>query len=44
VAWQWTQSGIKILHLGGAAAPIALEQKILMGSPDLALVPVGRWS
>jgi L-ascorbate metabolism protein UlaG (beta-lactamase superfamily) len=41
VAWQWTQSGIKILHLGGAAAPIALEQKILMGSPDLALVPVG---
>lgn len=41
VAWQWTQSGIKILHLGGAAGPIALEQKILMGSPDLALVPVG---
>lgn len=41
VAWQWTQSGVKILHLGGAAGPIALEQKILMGSPDLALVPVG---
>lgn len=41
VAWQWTQAGIKILHLGGAAAPIALEQKILMGSPDLAFIPVG---
>lgn len=41
VAWRWTQGGIKILHLGGAAAPIELEQKILMGSPDLALIPVG---
>jgi L-ascorbate metabolism protein UlaG (beta-lactamase superfamily) len=41
VAWRWNQGGIKILHLGGAAAPIALEQKILMGTPDLALIPVG---
>jgi L-ascorbate metabolism protein UlaG (beta-lactamase superfamily) len=41
VAWQWQQGGINILHLGGAAAPITLEQKILMGRPDLALVPVG---
>lgn len=41
IAWQWTQGGIKIVHLGGAAAPIALEQKILMGRPDLAFIPVG---
>ncbi|MGQ4647463.1 MBL fold metallo-hydrolase [Lyngbya aestuarii] len=41
VAWQWNQSGVKILHLGGAAAPIELEQKILMGSPDILLIPVG---
>jgi L-ascorbate metabolism protein UlaG (beta-lactamase superfamily) len=41
VAWQWNQGGLKILHLGGAAAPIALEQKILMGRPDLAFIPVG---
>jgi len=41
VAWRWTQGGINILHLGGAAAPIELEQKILMGQPDLLLVPVG---
>lgn len=41
IAWQWNQGGINILHLGGAAAPIALEQKILMGRPDLALIPVG---
>jgi L-ascorbate metabolism protein UlaG (beta-lactamase superfamily) len=41
VAWRWTQGGVRILHLGGAAAPIEIEQKILMGSPDLVLIPVG---
>ena len=41
IAWKWTQGGVNILHLGGAAAPITLEQKILMGRPDLALIPVG---
>ncbi|MFB2770137.1 MBL fold metallo-hydrolase [Pelatocladus sp. BLCC-F211] len=40
-AWQWQQAGINILHLGGAAAPISIEQKILIGRPDVALVPVG---
>ena len=32
---------MRVLHLGGAAAPIEIEQKILMGSPDVALIPVG---
>ncbi|MGK7929993.1 MAG: MBL fold metallo-hydrolase [Microcystaceae cyanobacterium] len=41
VAWRWTQGGLKILHLGGAAAPIEVEQKILMGTPDIAFIPVG---
>lgn len=41
VAWLWTQAGVKILHLGGTASPITLEQKILMGRPDILLVPVG---
>lgn len=41
VAWKWSQSGINIVHLGGAAAPIEIEQKILLGRPDLAFVPVG---
>lgn len=41
VAWRWTQGGVTLLHLGGAAAPITLEQKILMGSPDVVFVPVG---
>jgi L-ascorbate metabolism protein UlaG (beta-lactamase superfamily) len=44
VAWLWTQGGIKILHLGGAAAPITIEQKILMGRPDVLFVPVGGGS
>ncbi|MDS3860732.1 MBL fold metallo-hydrolase [Thermosynechococcaceae cyanobacterium BACA0444] len=41
VAWAWTQGGIKILQLGGIAAPITLEQRILMGKPDLLIIPVG---
>ncbi|MGK7917611.1 MAG: MBL fold metallo-hydrolase [Prochloraceae cyanobacterium] len=41
VAWLWTQGGVQILHLGGAAAPIEIEQKILMGAPDVVLIPVG---
>ncbi|MFM7449263.1 MAG: MBL fold metallo-hydrolase [Leptolyngbyaceae cyanobacterium] len=42
VVWQWKQGGLNILHLGGAAAPITLEQKILMGQPDVLLIPVGN--
>lgn len=41
VAWLWTQGGIRVLHLGAAAAPITIEQKILIGRPDVLLVPVG---
>jgi L-ascorbate metabolism protein UlaG (beta-lactamase superfamily) len=41
IAWRWTQGGVTIMHLGGAAAPINVEQKILMGSPDVVMLPVG---
>ena len=41
IVWRWNQGGVTILHLGGAAAPITLEQKILMGTPDVLLIPVG---
>jgi len=41
VAWSWKQAGINILHLGGIAAPISIEQKILMGRPDILFIPVG---
>ncbi|MBT9310734.1 MBL fold metallo-hydrolase [Leptothoe kymatousa] len=40
-AWLWAQAGINVVHLGGAAAPIELEDKILIGRPDVLLVPVG---
>lgn len=40
-AWLWKQAGINVAHLGGAAAPIDLEDKILIGRPDVLLVPVG---
>jgi L-ascorbate metabolism protein UlaG (beta-lactamase superfamily) len=41
VVWRWTQGGLNILHMGGAAAPIMLEEQILMGRPDVMLIPVG---
>lgn len=40
-AWRWTQSNINILHLGGIASEITVRQKILMGSPDVLIIPVG---
>ncbi|MBD2083001.1 MBL fold metallo-hydrolase [Leptolyngbya sp. FACHB-17] len=41
IAWRWSQSGLNLVHLGGTAAPITLEQKILIGSPDVLFIPVG---
>ncbi|VXD10901.1 MBL fold metallo-hydrolase [Planktothrix paucivesiculata] len=41
VAWLWKQAGIKILHLGGLAGPLGMEERILIGRPDLMLIPVG---
>ncbi len=41
VAWRWRQGGLNILHLGGIASPIGIEEKILMGSPDIVFIPVG---
>ncbi|WRH68479.1 MAG: MBL fold metallo-hydrolase [Planktothrix sp. GU0601_MAG3] len=41
VAWLWKQAGIKILHLGGLSGPLGMEERILIGRPDLMLIPVG---
>ena len=41
VAWRWTQGGVNIVHLGGAAAPITTEEKIFLNNPDVLLIPVG---
>ena len=40
-AWTWKQAGVNITHLGAPAAPISFEQRVLMGRPDIALIPVG---
>lgn len=41
VAWKWNQAGHNIVFLGGIASEIQIEQKILMGQPDILLLPVG---
>lgn len=41
VVWRWQQGGINLLHMGGIAMPITIEQRILMGRPDVVIVPVG---
>ena len=40
-AWTWKQAGVNITHMGAPAAPISFEQRVLMGRPDIALIPVG---
>ncbi|MBE7382717.1 MAG: MBL fold metallo-hydrolase [Leptolyngbya sp. SIO1E4] len=39
--WRWQQGGLSIVHMGGAAAPISIEEQIVLGRPDVLLVPVG---
>lgn len=41
VAWRWTQGGVDLLHLGGAAGSLATEDKILLSGADVLLAPVG---
>jgi L-ascorbate metabolism protein UlaG (beta-lactamase superfamily) len=41
VMWRWEQAGIRLLHMGGAAAPLTSDQRILIGRPDILILPVG---
>jgi hypothetical protein len=41
VAWLWQQAGIRVLHMGGSASSIDPDQRILMGRPDVLILPVG---
>ena len=41
IAWRWSQGGVNILHLGGAAGNLATEDKILLSGADILLAPVG---
>ena len=40
-AWRWTQGGVNLLHLGGAAGSLTTEDKILLSGADIVLAPVG---
>lgn len=42
IIWRWNQGGVNIVHMGGAAAPVTVEQQILLGRPDVLLLPVGN--
>jgi len=41
VIWMWEHAGLKVVHLGGGAAPLQFEQRALIGRPDLLLLPIG---
>jgi len=42
--WQWTQGGLNFAHLGGGAAPLTGENKVLLGRPDVLFIAVGGGS
>lgn len=41
--WRWQQGGLTFVHMGGSAAPVAIETQIALSNPapDVLLVPVG---
>ena len=42
--WTWKQGGLKFAHLGGSASPLSLEDKLLLGNPDVLIIAVGGGS
>ncbi len=39
--WRWQQGGLSIAHLGGSAAPLSGETKVMLGRPDILIIGVG---
>ena len=39
--WRWKQNGRTFAHLGGAASPLTLEDRLLLGNPDVLFIAVG---
>ena len=39
--WIWEQAGFKFVHLGGSAAPLSVEDKLIIGRPDILVIGVG---
>ena len=42
--WRWEQKGLTFAHLGGAASPLTIEERLLIGSPDVLFIAVGGGS
>ena len=41
VIWRWQQGGLDFAHLGGTAATLQPEDKVLLGRPDVLILGVG---
>jgi L-ascorbate metabolism protein UlaG (beta-lactamase superfamily) len=39
--WRWKQGGLEIAHLGGTAATLTPEDRVLLGKPDVLIIGVG---
>ena len=39
--WKWEQSGLTFAHLGGGASQLTIEDRLLIGRPDILFIAVG---
>lgn len=39
--WRWKQGGLHFAHLGGTAAQLSPEDRVLLGKPDVLIIGVG---
>jgi L-ascorbate metabolism protein UlaG (beta-lactamase superfamily) len=39
--WRWKQGGLEFAHLGGTAARLSPEDRVLLGRPDVLIIGVG---
>ena len=39
--WRWKQGGLEFAHLGGTAATLSPEDRVLLGKPDVLIIGVG---
>ena len=39
--WRWKQNGLTFAHLGGAASPLTIHERLLIGNPDILFIAIG---
>ncbi len=39
--WRWKQNGLTFAHLGGAVSPLTIQDRLLLGKPDVLFIAVG---